>query len=197
MARLPQHRRRLRRAAASAWPAPVGTIGEHVARRPGRRSSTSTATACPTSCAAAIPAPVRGPIRAASHRRPRTRPAWRSTSTPARDSARCEPPIPVPQGFGVQELGENGNVVQDLFDVNGDGLPDWIYRRYNAITLGYDPEWRVLLNRRRHARAGDLRAADVPAGALQRGDPGARVGRRQRVLPAQPGRRHRSSIWSM
>jgi hypothetical protein len=29
----------------------------------------------------------------------------------------------VPQGFGVQELGENGNVVQDIFDVNGDGLP--------------------------------------------------------------------------
>src|SRR5690606_6860038 len=57
-----------------------------------------------------------------------------------------EPPIPVPPGFGVQELGEHGNAVQDLVDVNGDGLPDWVYRRWNAVTLAYEPEWRVLLN---------------------------------------------------
>ncbi|MFN8643363.1 MAG: toxin TcdB middle/N-terminal domain-containing protein [Candidatus Binatia bacterium] len=60
--------------------------------------------------------------------------------------AAMEAPIPVPPTDTVQATGLHGNVVQDLFDVNGDGLPDWIYRRYNAAIFDFDPEWRVLLN---------------------------------------------------
>ncbi len=57
-----------------------------------------------------------------------------------------EPPIPVPLGYGVQESVDDGDVVQDLFDVNGDGLPDWLYRRFSYADNRYAPEWRVLLN---------------------------------------------------
>jgi RHS repeat-associated protein len=56
--------------------------------------------------------------------------------------------IPVPLGVDVQHgLGNDDDrrVVQDLFDVNGDGLPDWVDRRFSALP-GYEAEWRVLLN---------------------------------------------------
>jgi YD repeat-containing protein len=56
--------------------------------------------------------------------------------------------IPVPLGVDVQTaLGSDDDrrVVQDLFDVNGDGLPDWVDRRFAALP-GYEAEWRVLLN---------------------------------------------------
>jgi RHS repeat-associated protein len=56
--------------------------------------------------------------------------------------------IPVPAGVDVQHaLGgdDDRRVVQDLFDVNGDGLPDWVDRRLSALP-GYEAEWRVLLN---------------------------------------------------
>ena len=56
-----------------------------------------------------------------------------------------EPPIPVPQSNAVQSVW-NDSVVQDLVDINGDGLPDWIYRRYDGQLLDFEPEWRVLLN---------------------------------------------------
>ena len=57
--------------------------------------------------------------------------------------------IPVPANGWVQHVTgtvDDNGVVQDLFDINGDGLPDWVYRRYNFTPQGYDPEWRVLLN---------------------------------------------------
>jgi RHS repeat-associated protein len=59
--------------------------------------------------------------------------------------------IPVPLSDTVQAsistnppTNTNFQVMQDLVDINGDGLPDWVYRRPQAV--GYDSEWRVLLN---------------------------------------------------
>lgn len=60
--------------------------------------------------------------------------------------AAMEVPIPVPLSASIQSIGVAGGIVQDIVDINGDGLPDWVYRR---LTLGggFAPEWRVLLNR--------------------------------------------------
>ncbi len=57
----------------------------------------------------------------------------------------AEPLIAVPPATGVQ-LRSGGEVYQDLFDVNGDGLPDLVYRRFDWSLSSFDPEWRVLLN---------------------------------------------------
>lgn len=54
--------------------------------------------------------------------------------------------IPVPMSNTVQAATAQHQVHQDLFDVNGDGLPDWIYRRYDFSVPGFVDEWRVLLN---------------------------------------------------
>ena len=53
--------------------------------------------------------------------------------------------IPVPPGAAVQDSNQFGDeddtvVVRDLVDVNGDGLPDWVWRALD------DDRWRVLLN---------------------------------------------------
>ncbi|MGH7785577.1 MAG: toxin TcdB middle/N-terminal domain-containing protein [Candidatus Binatia bacterium] len=58
-----------------------------------------------------------------------------------------EPPIPVPLSQTVQRTSQSGGVsqvYQDLVDINGDGLPDWVSLRTFPPTFG-DP-WRVLLN---------------------------------------------------
>ncbi|MDX2170025.1 MAG: toxin TcdB middle/N-terminal domain-containing protein [Deltaproteobacteria bacterium] len=57
-----------------------------------------------------------------------------------------EAPIPVPMSNAVQTATDDEEVYQDLFDVNGDGLPDWLYRRYDFTLGNFQPEWRVLLN---------------------------------------------------
>jgi len=62
-----------------------------------------------------------------------------------------DPPtlIPVPLSTAVQTTdldADVASVVQDLFDVNGDGLPDWVYLPVNLQTGQYVLEWRVLLN---------------------------------------------------
>ena len=58
--------------------------------------------------------------------------------------------IPVPPSNVLQNTiaasSTDRQVVQDLFDVNGDGLPDWIYRRYSYQLRNFESEWRVLLN---------------------------------------------------
>jgi len=58
-------------------------------------------------------------------------------------------PIPVllavPRSNSLQlRVTPGEKVVQDLFDINGDGLPDWVYRR--PFGSGYESAWRVLLN---------------------------------------------------
>ena len=71
-----------------------------------------------------------------------------------------------PRAAGLRRAGDRQQRqrrVRISFDVNGDGLPDWIYRRFNAVTLSFDPEWRVLLNLGGTLEPRDLRAADVPA----------------------------------
>jgi len=57
--------------------------------------------------------------------------------------------IPVPLSSTVQAAdteGAESRVEQDLFDINGDGLPDWVYRRFDYGLNDYESEWRVLLN---------------------------------------------------
>jgi len=56
------------------------------------------------------------------------------------------PPSPALQQSIDEDMDGSKAVVQDLFDINGDGLPDWVYRRYDFTTGLYQPEWRVLLN---------------------------------------------------
>ncbi|MEO8601475.1 MAG: toxin TcdB middle/N-terminal domain-containing protein [bacterium] len=63
--------------------------------------------------------------------------------------AEMEAPIPVPPSSMLQSAdidGADTEVSQDFFDVNGDGLPDWLYRRFDWTSNSYQPEWRVLLN---------------------------------------------------
>lgn len=55
--------------------------------------------------------------------------------------------IPVPLGNAVQggTFGvSQSQIYQDFFDINGDGLPDFVYRR--PTPTGYESTWRVLLN---------------------------------------------------
>ena len=76
--------------------------------------------------------------------------------------------IPIPRGPIAQSYDPPGGVsvtVRDIVDINGDGLPDYVYRRYNWAIEDYEPGWYVLLN-----TGGNLEPLTVGIGLAYGGD---------------------------
>jgi RHS repeat-associated protein len=126
------------------WPAPVNTLAEHSLYGLGHQLADFNGDGLPDVVKIAFPQPAGGYD-------PRCSPS-------ANAQASClEVYLNEGQGFGAVELiaaplswavqmEGQGIVVQDVTDINGDGLPDWVEHRFDHQLGDYEPYWRVLLN---------------------------------------------------